>query len=147
MAHEPSANPGRYQPLRSPNSPPVFSAPRTGSAVSTLPWIRQVTAVAAPASAAPVSPRASFCVSSARKSSLWPMFSTSTDTTLPVPAATDPAGNVNVCLASPVLPRNVPLSQTDQTPARPVTADRLIPVSAPVPVKWPRYHTSPWWNP
>src|SRR5262245_51559338 len=51
VAHAPSAKPGRCQPLRSPNNPPLFSGPRTVSAIVSppaLPWIFQVADSEAP---------------------------------------------------------------------------------------------------
>ena len=71
----------------------MFSGPRTGSGA--LPRNRHVTGVAEPTSDAPTSPRGCLNrVSSAVQSSLWPMFSTRTDSTAGVPGGS--AGNVNV---------------------------------------------------
>src|ERR1051325_9632695 len=51
VAQAPSGKPGRCQPLRSPNNPPLLSGPRTVSAIVSppaLPWIFQLAASDAP---------------------------------------------------------------------------------------------------
>ena len=75
----------------------------------------------------------------------------STATTLSWPARSAAAGNGNdICVESPPAvsePRKAPFSQTENAPWVPPPTVRLIPVSLPVAVKWPRYHTNPVWKP
>ena len=77
------------------------------------------------------------------------MFTVSTETTLSPPCFSGPAGKVYVFDPSDVeLPRNVPLSQTEEAAAPPpLCADSVMPVSVPVPVNRPRYHVLPVWKP
>src|SRR5438094_3498512 len=69
VAQPVSRKPGRCQPLRSPNSPPLLSGPRTGSAIDSppaLPWIFQLAASADPLAlviAPEISPRPSLLAS------------------------------------------------------------------------------------
>lgn len=75
-----SVNPGRCQPLRSPNSPPLLSGPRTGSdAVS--PWMRQLALGEPPLKVTAVNPRAVLWESVERPSMSCAIRRTRTDRT------------------------------------------------------------------
>src|ERR1035438_4601520 len=95
-----SAKPGRCQPERSPNSPPLLNGPRTGSlSVSppSVPWMRQVTFGDAPVNVTAVRPRACLNALFAPPSSWCDMGRTSTASTwLPLPCKAAGMGRLTV---------------------------------------------------
>src|SRR6476469_6995480 len=156
--HPRSAVFGSGQPARSPCSPPLFRGPRNGSGL--LPCNRHVTGggsvVPVPTSSAPTRPRGCLNrLSSTVQSSLWPMFSTSTESTAGVPGASPGRGNVpgpgrgltgasaSACTPPRAQPRYLPLSHTWYTPFLPVIAFSDTAVSPPVAVNLPWYQTCP----
>src|SRR5713226_4213996 len=134
--HAWSANPGRCQPDRSPNRPPLLNGPRTGSlSVSppSVPWMRQMTFGAAPVKVTLVRPSACLKALFAPPSSWCDMGRTSTASTwLPLPWEAAGMGRVTVAAQPCVVdwlevgvaispePRNVPSSQARNMPTCPV---------------------------
>src|SRR5579863_9174454 len=120
--------------------------PRTGSCKVDPPGApirRHVTGAGDPASTALYSP-----AFSPDGPSGLPVFSTRTAITLSAPAFTAPAGNVKVWVCAPAAdpdPRKAPFSHTEYAPVGAMPSARSVtPVSDPVAVKCPRYHTKPW---
>src|SRR5262249_38537696 len=126
--------PGRCQRLRSPNSPPVLSGPRTGSAIDSppaLPWIFQVAVTAAPAVlviVAQIRPRPSFWASLTPPSSLWEALRPLTEIACPaavrcavgtVKLTVPVVAGVVVPVASTFWPRYTPSTQACSSPAPP----------------------------
>src|SRR6185437_9289435 len=126
-----SGYPGRYQPARSPNRPPLFIGPRTVSvrfSPPSLPWIFQEIAAAEPVNVTAVRPRAALLALLELPSSLCPIIRTITESLcVPLVCRADGIGNVAVAASTGLVeytagvgswlePTNVPSSQASIMP-------------------------------